>query len=399
MPTIVTILLSCAAFLTALFIPLTFFKADSNGLNAAVAGIGLVLLSIIRASVMILAMKGVSSGTNLSVAVAAVVMTEIASCSMHFAAADAGAYDHIPYQYGFEAAATLLPALLIVAGFLLGSNSSLAPKALWAAAILPLIAGGLGFIASNNLAAARTLRIDQRAEQVKKRMAELNVIPASADVETLLPFAAGSEDYTVQVAAKSRIIDADRAVEQLKAALDGPNREAAKLIFKEVERAVYRKKKEAEFKAVPPTAGLAAVLSFYSSGEAGAVRDLVEDRLRDTPDGETQLVKALAGPHALEAIDLLRRVDKYRLESSTYAAAFAAAAKIATRLNAAERPPEPQVEALVKAIGLLAERCGEEALKKHRQELMTVYEMSRRAEKEYGYRSHYMDLELALGLR
>ncbi len=141
------------------------------------------------------------------------------------------------------------------------------------------------------------------------------------------------------------------------------------------------------------------MLLFYTPGKNVFGRDLVEDRLRDTPDAEEQLVKALAGPHALEAIDLMRRIAKYSLETSSYEAAVAAAAKIAARFNTADHPPEPQVEVLGKAIGHMALRCGDEALKKHRQELMAVYQMSRRAEKEYGYRAHYEDLELALGLR
>jgi hypothetical protein len=401
MPTLAAILFCFAALLTVLFAPLTSSLSGSSGLIATGASIGIIVVSLIRAAVMILAMLCVTRGGTAAVAIAAVLLMEIASCAVHFATASVN--NSIPSQYGLQALATLLPALLIVAGFLLGFNSPLAPKILWTAAILSTGVAGFGFIGVKSAAASHMLEIEalnrDLAAKAEKRKADLNAIPTSAGVEPLLPFTLLAEPDDVRSLANQRIIAADNAVEQLKAALDGPNAEAARLIIKDVELAVSRKKKEAEVNAIPPAAGLAGMLSHYTPGEDGQARGLVEDRLHATPDAEAQLVKALAGPHALEAIDLMRRIDKYRLEPSTYDAAFTAAAEIAARLNAANRPPEPQIKALAEAVGHMAERCGDELLKKHRQELMAVYEMSRRAEKQYGYGAHYMDLELALGLR
>lgn len=393
MTTLPVVLFAAAALLTFLAPRIAFSLADSTGVTAVGFQLELILLSVVRGGILIYGMLAVARGANATVAVAAVVAMEVASFVLHLATG--GAYDSTPHQYGYEAVALILPLLLIAAGFLLRANNALAPILLWAGAALPLIAVVLGSTASDS---HKTNRAIDRAEEIAERTAELNALPAGSPVELLLPFTCTPEDYTRE--AMSRIINSDRAVEQLKEALNGPNAAAAKAILPEVERAVYVNKRNAEFDAVPVSAGLAAVLSFYALGEDARVRAFVEDRIRETPDAEAQLVKGLAGPHALEAIVALRRIEKYKLDDATYAAVFSAAARVAERLDSTNPPPKEQVQTLTAFIGHMAMNSRGPTLDAHRENLIAVYRMSRRAEKEYGYGSyHPNDLEQALGLQ
>jgi hypothetical protein len=395
------ILLAIAALLTVLFVPVTLTAGNLDWMAWTNLVIALLLLSMVRASVTaagLLSMKVANRSGIMGVLplCAAVFFIEAVSLLGHLVTATSS--NNPAFRFGFEAAASATFIVLLGAAVFSFRGSSYAPKAIWFAATFAAVTfvAGAAIVLSHGRAsaAAWVAKQETRTSHREQQVAAIAAVPPDAPIEALLPFAASSEEREVTEAAKWRIAQSERALEQLKAAYNGPHGSTARAIFQDVEI----KQKQLEVRAIPKSAGLAAVLRFNKFRESPDVRALVTERIAETEDAESQLVKALNGPFAIQAIRGLCHVKRQPLQAESYAAAFAAASKIAARFDRG-RPPEAEVEDLMRAVGSLAYPASAVVIENNRRELRNVYEMGKRAEERHKYSSHYYVLEKPLGLR
>jgi hypothetical protein len=213
MQTIATTLLSIAALLTVLSAPLVWSIGQMRGPDAAGAGIGIFLLSVVRGVVLmgaLLVVAGMgrmdawipSRGMQTALVVGGVLLVEAVTCGMQTLALDGDVPR--PFPLLFAAVGTLLPAFLAVAGFLAE------PRVALQLGMGMAVAAGAGAMVFYGpvTAEARSARErgfqEERAREAE-RMTEWKALPADAPVEKLLPFSVRSEPWEVRNLALTRI--------------------------------------------------------------------------------------------------------------------------------------------------------------------------------------------------
>lgn len=198
-----------AILLTILFFPTVRSYAGSHGIDSYFYSFVLWLLSLVRAGVLILALRNAFRGKQLALALAAVIVIELSSLAFHFIAA---LFDERPNCYGaFELIATLLPAILIVYTFRPAPSIALAGSIL---AALIAIGGVAGYTVLTRADAAKAAAFDQSERQRHAaRLAQLEAAPDSALIDFLLP----GEFGDISSAAIKRITQLPDGLEQLQA--------------------------------------------------------------------------------------------------------------------------------------------------------------------------------------
>lgn len=359
-------LLGLSALATLLYLPLTQSLSTAHGQYAALAGIGLIFLSVIRGALLIGGLfAAAGAGQGFLLAIAAVVM-EIVSCGLHFMAMDART--SAPHYIAFEAGATLLPAILIAAGVLTVTGHHLAVPVALAGALLPLLVGAAGFAAAKSLDAQM---LERRAAEDReweahaaRQRAALDAVPAEAGVSALLPFTGEAYAPVIQSEAIARILKTPGARAQLESL---PDPLAKKLLHRAVQN-----ERLAEIAAIPESAGLDPLLRFAAPGEDPELISAARDRVRQRKDGENELRAALRGGKKLTALGVLASYDWHGINEETVAQAFTAI-RVATReldarMASADPPSKAELDALCSAAGIFVGRY-EDIAKRHEADL------------------------------
>jgi hypothetical protein len=390
--------LGLSALATLLFIPLTSELSEAVGPNGAGAGIAVIFLGFIRAGLLILGLiasvaageMGVisdSRGVQGVLLFAAVILVEVVSCGLHFGAVSAK--DHTMQYVAFEAAATVLPVLLIATGFLASRGNPAAPMLLVAAVIAPVLAGVVGMAASSNVSEEKRVQqaeMEQaRQDRQDDQMADLNEVPANANVAELLEFVAEDYDYYVQRVAIGRSIDTPGAVEQLDQIPEGPAKKLANSIRSEVVKEVASNQKIKAWRAIPETAALEEQLRFGGPDEPSTVLEEMHTRVRARTGAESELRAALQGRWKVGALGVLDSYDRYKLSDEAIHDVFAAMGKIAAeydaRMDSGTPPSKEEVTSLLSiADRFVSQNSG--IAKLHVSEIRANWKLSERAEKE-----------------
>lgn len=386
------ILLGLSAVASLLFIPFAHALSTATGPNAAGAAIGLIFLSVIRVAILIAGLFSAAGfGQGLLLMGAAIVM-EIVSCGLHIGAAGSG--DNLPYFIGFEAAATLLPAVLIAAGVLTVTGHRLAPTLAIAGALLPLAFGAVGLVAANAEEAAKRVRYEALEREAEARAvqqrAALDAVPADADVSVLLAFTGREYEPAVQTAASERIVKTPGARAQLES-LPGDT-------AKELVRRILQNERLAELAVIPHGAGLDPLLPFAAPGEDPFVITAAQERIRGRQDAENELRAALLSARKLAALGVLASYDVYGINDETVHLAFkasgVAAREIDARMASANPPSKAEIEAICSVVGLFAGRFGKIA-DGHADDVRATFELGQRAERELKIYTSYAQLRPA----
>lgn len=211
-----TIVLGAATVLTLLFIPLVYALNNSHGPDAAGAAIAIPLLQFVRAGVLTAGLvvsgagrKGAwltdSQGGQLAAVVVGVLLMEATCCAMHFLSLD---YElSTAAQWFFGVLGTLLPALLLMAGFWPAAGMA---RILFLTGVGSAVAAGLGAMVSYPALVApyrerREAEARAQEELEVRRVGELERLPVTAGVAELLPFAVPGNPDRVQGEAMRRI--------------------------------------------------------------------------------------------------------------------------------------------------------------------------------------------------
>lgn len=224
------IALVAAVVMTGAFIPMVDSIKHASGPDAAGVGIGIFLLSILRGAALIAGllilvgagkMDGLvaSRGWQTVIVVGGVLVMELVSCGMHFCSIDNETSK--PFLTVFAVLATLLPALVMGAGFVAAFGVG-GVRLLYLAGMGLSVTAGLGaYVFNDALTAEHRAERAKEIEITKRRSAEMSLLPENAGVVELLAFTTANDPWEVRSEALDRMAKIDGCAGQLIGMLGG----------------------------------------------------------------------------------------------------------------------------------------------------------------------------------